>query len=186
MAELLCHPDKMEKLQAEIAANLGSKEFVEECDLNKLPYLHAVVKETLRLHPAVPLAPRKVVADHVLLGGYHVPMGSCVLINLWAIGRDPTSWSSPEDFIPERFLGAQALHFRGSDFAYRPFGAGRRVCPGLDLAARFVPLLLASILHDVHWTLPDGMAPNDIDLSDHCATVLELATPLRAVPLSTA
>jgi len=184
MALLLKHRDKMEKVKAELAASLGSKDFVEELDLDELPYLRAVVKETLRLQPPAPLLPRMVVADGVSLGGFSVPMGTCVLVNLWAIGRDPTAWPRPEEFVPERFLGDEAADFRGSmDFAYRPFGAGRRMCPGLDFATRLVPLLLASILHKVEWRLPDGMAPEDVDLKDRYSMVLELAEPLRAVPV---
>lgn len=188
MAHLLHLPEKMTKLCAEISAALASKDFVEESDLDKLPYLHAVVKETLRLHPAVPVVTREVSADGVSLGGFPVPLGTCVLINLWAIGRDPTAWSKPEEFMPERFLSAdaRALHFRGSDFAYRPFGAGRRMCPGLDFAARFVPLVLASILHKIDWKLPDGITSDDVDLTDHSTLVLGLAKPLHAVPIFTA
>ncbi|KAK3130220.1 hypothetical protein QOZ80_6BG0490570 [Eleusine coracana subsp. coracana] len=185
MAHLLHLPKKMEKLRSEISAVLGSKDFVEESDLDKLPYLHAVVKETLRLHPVVPVVTREVSADGVSLGGFPVPLFTCVLVNLWAIGRDPTAWHEPEEFKPERFLSAdaEALHFRGSDFAYRPFGAGRRMCPGLDFAAKFVPLVLASILHRIDWKLPYGMTPDDVDLSDHCTLVLGLAKPLYAVPV---
>ncbi|KAL6641536.1 hypothetical protein ACP70R_019717 [Stipagrostis hirtigluma subsp. patula] len=199
MALLLNHPEKMNKVRAELVAGLQAKDFVEESDLStgkkfspksgtanpyKLPYLHAVVKETLRLRPPAPLLPRKVVDDGVSLRGFAVPKGTYVLINLWAIGRDPRLWHEPEEFKPERFLSTnKALHFRGTDFAYRPFGAGRRVCPGMDLAARFVPLVLASILHKIDWKLPaGGMASKYVDLRDRYSMVLELATPLRAVP----
>lgn len=184
MAQLLRHPDKMEKVRAELAANLSSKEFVEESDLVQLPYVQAVVKETLRLHPATPLIPREVVSDSMSLGGFHIPVGTCIFLNLWAIGRDPASWPQPEEFVPERFLGDRAVDYRGSNFAFKPFGAGRRVCPGLDISARFVPHLLASILHKIEWRLPEGMAPVDVDLTDHHRTMLDLATPLRAVPVS--
>ncbi|TVU09795.1 hypothetical protein EJB05_43291, partial [Eragrostis curvula] len=184
MAHLLRLPNKMEKLCAEISSTLGSKDFVEESDLHKLPYLHAVVKETLRLHPAVPVVTREVSANGVSLGGFPVPVSTCVLINLWAIGRDEKVWPEPEEFMPERFCGAdRQFHFRGSDFAYRPFGAGRRMCPGLDFASRFVPLVLASILHKIDWKLPDAMTPDDVDLTDHCTLVLRLAKPLNAVPV---
>ncbi|CAN6217591.1 unnamed protein product [Urochloa humidicola] len=183
MALLLKHPDKMKEVQAELAANLGSKDFVEEHDLDKLPYLHAVVKETLRLQPPAPLIPRQVVVDGMSLGGFSVPIGTYVLVNLWAIGRDPAVWPRPEEFVPERFLGEQAADFRGSDFAYKPFGAGRRMCPGLDFASRLVPLLLASILHKIEWRLPGGMEPEDVDLKDRYSMVLELAKPLHAVPV---
>ncbi|KAK3130221.1 hypothetical protein QOZ80_6BG0490580 [Eleusine coracana subsp. coracana] len=185
MAQLLRHPEKMKKVQGEVTAKLGTKDSVEESDLDKLPYLHAVLKETMRLHPVAPLIPRVVVSNDVSLGGFPLPIGTGVAINLWAVGRDPASWPQPEEFVPERFLGDQALDFRGPDFAFKPFGAGRRVCPGMGLAARFVPLLLASILHKIEWSLPDGMAPQDVDLMDNYRTVLDLAAPLRAVPLST-
>ncbi|RCV11596.1 hypothetical protein SETIT_2G198900v2 [Setaria italica] len=185
MALLLKHPDKMKKVQAELAASIRSKEFVEESELNKLPYLDAVVKETLRLQPPAPLLPRMVVVDGMSLGGFSVPIGTYVLVNLWAIGRDPAVWPKPEEFLPERFLGNQAADFRGLDFAYKPFGAGRRMCPGLDFATRLVPLLLASILHKIEWRLPGGMAPNKyVDLKDRYSMVLELAKPLNAVPVS--
>jgi cytochrome P450 len=183
MAQLLRHPEKMKKAAAELAEQLGSKDFVTESDLNKLPYLHAVVKETLRLHPAVPIIPREVVEDGVSLGGFNVPKGTGVVVNLWAIGRDEKAWPSPEEFIPERFLAAGEVRSVVKDIAYRPFGAGRRVCPGMEYTARSVPLLLAAILHKIEWELPDGVAPEDMDLNDRYGTVLNLATPLRAVPV---
>jgi len=110
MAELLRHPEKMKKVNAELAEKLGSKDFVTESDLSELPYLHAVVKETLRLHPAVPLIPREVVADDMSLGGFHVPKGTGIIVNQWAIGRDKSAWPRPEEFIPERFLAGQEVH----------------------------------------------------------------------------
>ncbi|KAK3140486.1 hypothetical protein QOZ80_5AG0401680 [Eleusine coracana subsp. coracana] len=184
MAMLLKHPDKMDKVRAELAANIGSKDFVEDSDLGKLPYLHAVVKETLRLHPAAPLLPRAVVSDGgISLAGFTVPNGTNVLVNLWAMGRDPAAWTQPDEFVPERFLsGGDGNNSPAAvDFAYRPFGAGQRMCPGMDLAARLVPLLLASFLHRTAWRLPDGL--DQVDLTERYSMVLELATPLRAVPV---
>ncbi|TKW02499.1 hypothetical protein SEVIR_8G246862v4 [Setaria viridis] len=186
MALLLKHPEKMKKLRAELAASLGTKEFVQESDLDKLPYIHAVVKEILRLQPSAPLLPRMVSTDGMSLGGFSVPIGTNILINLWAIGTDPTVWPQAGEFVPERFLGSPSLDFRGSeDFTYRPFGAGRRMCPGLDFAAQLIPLLLASMLHKIDWSLPDGIVPEDVDLRDRYSMVLELAKPLIAVPVST-
>ncbi|TVU31322.1 hypothetical protein EJB05_23004, partial [Eragrostis curvula] len=157
LAQLLRNPEKMENVRNELAANLGSQDSVEESDLDKLPYLHAVVKETL----------------------------SCTrcfrsYLEWW----DPASWPQPEEFMPERFLSDQSVDFWGSNFAYKPFSAGRRVCPGMGFAARFVPLLLASTLHKMEWRLPSEMTPEDVDLRDNYRTVLDLATPLCAVPLS--
>lgn len=189
MARLLRNPDKLAKLRAELAASVGSKEFVEESDLvGKLPYLHAVVKEILRLHPPLALLPREVAAEEgVSLGGFGMPKGTRMLVNLWAVGRDPTAWPEPEEFVPERFLGddnkTPVVNFRDPNFTYIPFGAGRKVCPGMDMAARLVPLLLASLLHKVEWKLPDGMAPEDVDLREHGTAVLRPATPLRAIPV---
>ncbi|GJN20264.1 hypothetical protein PR202_gb07619 [Eleusine coracana subsp. coracana] len=151
LAQLLRHPEKMEKLRAELVARLGFNEFIKATDLDDLPYLQAVVKETLRLHPAVPLIPREVVADGVSLGGFPVP-----------IGRDEKAWPQPEEFVPEGFLGVSVY------------------------TAHSVPLLLASLPHKMEWKLPEGMGPDDIDLSDRYGTVLDLATPLRAVPVSAA
>ena len=191
MARLLRNPDKLAKLRAELAASVGSKEFVEESDLvGKLPYLHAVVKEILRLHPPLALLPREVAAEEgVSLGGFGMPKGTRMVVNVWAVGRDPTAWPEPEEFVPERFLGddnkTPVVNFRDPNFTYIPFGAGRRVCPGMDMAARLVPLLLASLLHKVEWKLPDGMAPEDVDLREHCTTsTLRPATPLRAIPVT--
>lgn len=193
MRRLLRHPDKLEKVRAELAANLGSKEFVEESDLEELTYLNAVVKEVMRLHPSLPMLPREVVTDDGMpLGGFWVPKGTCIMVNLLALGRDATSWPEPEEFVPERFLGGgggggRPLSFRGSDFSYIPFGAGRRVCPGMDLAARFVPLVLASLLYRVEWKLcgEDAMAPVDDVLREKRSILLEPAMPLRAIPLFT-
>ncbi|XP_044969023.1 cytochrome P450 76M5-like [Hordeum vulgare subsp. vulgare] len=190
MAQLLRHPEKMDKVRNELSACLavGSSDFVKESDLDNLPYLHAVVKETLRLHPAVPLIPREVAADGVSLGGFPIPIGTGVVVNLWAIGRDPAMWPQPDKFVPERFLAVgagEAVHFQGKgDNTYRPFGAGRRVCPGMDYALRSVPLLLASLVHKMEWRLPDGITPEDLDLSDRYGTVLNLAMPLRVMPVS--
>lgn len=185
MAQLLRHPEMMNKVTAELAMQLGSNDFIMENDLKRLPYLHAVVKETLRLHPAVPIIPREVVQDHVSLGGFNVSKGAGIIVNLWAIGRDKTVWPCPEEFIPDRFLAHQEVHSIGKDFTYMPFGAGRSVCPGMEYTARPVPLLLASILHKIKWELPDGMAKEDVDLNDRYGTVLNLATPLHGVPGST-
>ena len=187
MAELLRHPEKMKKVNAELAEKLGSKDFVTESDLSELPYLHAVVKETLRLHPAVPLIPREVVADDMSLGGFHVPKGTGVIVNLWAIGRDESAWPRAEEFIPERFLAGQEVNSSMVKEAYRPFGAGRRVCPGMEYTARSAPLLLASILHRNEWRLPDGdgIGSEGMDLHDRYGTVLNPATPLHAVLVST-
>ncbi|KAJ1297033.1 hypothetical protein BS78_01G347100 [Paspalum vaginatum] len=186
MAELLRNPGAMAKLRAEIRGALGVKDAVEEPDAASLPYLQAVVKETLRLHPVGPvLVPHLAVEDGVEIGGYTVPKGSAVFVNVWAIMRDPALWDRPDEFLPERFLDAAAgVDFRGKDFEFIPFGSGRRQCPGLPMAERVVPHLLASLLHAFEWRLPDGMSAEQVDVSERFTTANVLAVPLKLVPIT--
>lgn len=182
MAELLKNPEKMRKAQAELAGGVGKGKAIEEADVDRLPYLQCIVKETLRLHPPVPfLIPRRVEQD-VGLCGYNVPKGSQVLVNAWAICRDETVWENALVFKPERFLEAE-IDIRGQDFELIPFGAGRRICPGLSLAARIVPAMLGSLLNSFNWKLEGGSTPKDLDMEEKHGITLQKALPLRAVPL---
>ncbi|KAL6593973.1 hypothetical protein ACP70R_048874 [Stipagrostis hirtigluma subsp. patula] len=186
MAELLRNPSAMAKARAEIDGALGGKEAVEEHDAASLPYLQGVVKEAMRLHPVGPvLVPHQAVEDGVEIGGYEVPRGSTVFINVWAIMRDPAAWERPDEFAPERFLvGAAAeVDYRGKDFEYLPFGSGRRQCPGMPVAERVVPHLLASLLHAFEWRLPDGVSAEQLDISERFTTGNVLAVPLKVVPI---
>ncbi|KAJ4812651.1 Cytochrome P450 76C4 [Rhynchospora pubera] len=182
MAELLRNHSVMLKARAELKEKIGSKQ-VEQTDIPKLPYLHAIIKETMRLHPAGPLMlPHKVTEAGVEIGGFTLPKDARVMINVWAIGRDSTAWSEPDIFMPERFL-LREVDFRGQDFKFIPFGSGRRLCPGLPLAVKTIPLMLASMLHEFEWILPDGIRHSDVDLKDRFGASLALATPLQAVPV---
>ncbi|CAM0956579.1 unnamed protein product [Alopecurus aequalis] len=158
MAELINNSEKMRKLQDEIRAAVGAGGHVTEDHLPDLPYLKAVVKETLRLHPPTPLLlPRETLEDTQLVG-YHVPAGTRVLIHAWAIGRDPATWGdSAEEFLPERFLDYHAE--MGQDFTFLPFGAGRRGCPGVKFAMPSNELALASLVHHFDWELADERKP---------------------------
>ncbi|RLN04839.1 hypothetical protein C2845_PM13G19650 [Panicum miliaceum] len=186
MTELLRHPSVMSKVREEIEGALGGKEAVEEPDAVGLPYLRAVVKEAMRLHPVAPLLlPHQAAEDGVEIGGYAVPRGSTVIFNAWAIMRDPAAWERPDDFVPERFLGGgdDEAGFRGKDSRLIPFGSGRRLCPGVPMAERVVPLMLASLLHAFEWRLPDGVSAEQLDVSEKFTTANVLAVPLRAVPV---
>ncbi|CAN6295004.1 unnamed protein product [Urochloa humidicola] len=186
MAELLRNPSTMAKLRAEITGALGDKEDIEEPDVAGLPYLQAVVKEALRLHPVAPLlVPHKAVEDGAEVCGYAVPRGSTVFVNVWAIMRDPALWEDPDEFSPERFLDKAAeVDFKGKDFEFIPFGSGRRQCPGMPMAERVVPHLLASLLHAFEWRLPEGMTAERLDVSERFTTGNVLAVPLKAVPVA--
>jgi cytochrome P450 len=107
-----------------------------------------------------------------------------VIINLWAIMRDPATWTEPDEFVPERFIKVD-MDLRGMDrFEFMPFGAGRRACPGMPMATRSVMLILASLLHAFEWRLPEGMRPCDVDIRDRFGTSLNMVTPLKAMPVS--
>lgn len=183
MAEVLKTPEKMQKAKAELAEVIGKGKTIEEADVSCLPYLRCIVKETLRLHPPVPfLIPRKV-DQEVEVCGYNVPKGSQVLVNVWAIGRDDTIWENALEFKPERFLESE-LDIRGRDFELLPFGAGRRICPGLPLAVRMVPVMLGSLLNSFDWKLEGGISPKDLNMEEKFGITLQKAHPLRAVPIS--
>ncbi|KAJ6836672.1 geraniol 8-hydroxylase-like isoform X2 [Iris pallida] len=182
MAELLRNPSSMARARAELAKAFDKDNVSDESYISKLPYLQAVVKETLRLHPPVPLLLPRSTASPVDLCGYTIPAGTRVLVNCWAIGRDDTVWTDrPEMFVPERFLGMD-VDYKGHDFELIPFGAGRRICPGLPLAFRMVHLLLASMLHSFDWKLPNGQCPEDLDLTDKFGITLAMSVPIRAIP----
>jgi len=122
-------------------------DLVPESDIGQLKYLQAIVKETFRLHPPAPLLLPRQAETTTEIRGYTVPKGTRVLVNVWAIGRDRELWAEPEKFVPERFLEKKEIDFRGRDFELVPFGSGRRICPGLPLAARMVHLMLSTLLH---------------------------------------
>ncbi|WVZ63056.1 hypothetical protein U9M48_012726 [Paspalum notatum var. saurae] len=182
MAELLQHPDSMRKLQEELRRVLGSKADVEHSDIDRLPYLRAVIMETLRLHPVVPLVPNEA-EETVEIMGHAVPKGCTVLVNLWAVHRDAGAWPEPDRFTPERFLlRLQEAGFLGTtEFQFIPFSAGRRVCLGLQLATRMVHAMLGSLLHRFEWTLPQEVKENGIDMSENLGLTMVMATPLQAI-----
>jgi cytochrome P450 len=171
----------MRKVQEELRTVIGTKQQIDEADISNLPYLQAVVKETLRLHPPVPLPPYEAEAT-VEIHGYTIPKGTKVLINIWAINRCPDAWIEPTKFMPERFLGRDEISFMGRDFQLIPFGAGRRICLGLPLAYRMVHLMLGSLLHWFRWRLPAEVEENGVDMRERFGLALSLVVPLHAIP----
>ncbi|KAM0856373.1 hypothetical protein ACQ4PT_049187 [Festuca glaucescens] len=129
MTELLRNPSSMVKAHEELAQVIGSTRSIKESDIDQLPYLQALVKETFCLHPPGPFMLPQQAQATVRVTGYMVPQGARVMVNLWAIGRDESILAEPDKFMPERFLG-KTMDFRGVDFELIPFGAGRRICPG--------------------------------------------------------
>lgn len=183
MAELLTHPSVMKKLQEEVRRVVGLKSKVEKDDINQMCYLTCVIKEALRLHPPLVLSiPRESTASAVV-GGYHIPAKTRVLTNLWAISRDPKIWDSPNEFIPERFLNS-SVDFRGKDFEFIPFGAGRRGCPGLAFGVISVEYILINLLYWFDWELAGGANNVDIDMTEAFGLSVRLKNALHLVPIS--
>ncbi|XP_020199220.1 cytochrome P450 71A1 [Aegilops tauschii subsp. strangulata] len=147
MAELIKNPREMAKVQSEVRqVAAGAHGGVLEEELGKMNLLQAAMKETLRLHPAVPLLlPRESIQD-AQLHGYAIPAKTNVMVNTWAIGRDNESWENAEEFRPERFLGG-TIDYNGKDPRFLPFGAGRRGCPGMAFGTRLVELTLANMMY---------------------------------------
>ncbi|CAD6254277.1 unnamed protein product [Miscanthus lutarioriparius] len=185
MKELLRNPDDLRRLQQELADVVGMDRNVTESDLSELPFLTCVVKETLRMHPPIPMLYHATAKDCVV-GGYSVPRGSQVTVNVWAIGRDRRTWKDPDVFRPSRFAAqdgnASGLDLNGSCFEFLPFGSGRRSCPGMALGLHALELAVAQLAHGFHWALPSGMKPSDIDVADVFGLSAPSATRLYAVP----
>ncbi|XVF85256.1 hypothetical protein PTKIN_Ptkin17bG0103300 [Pterospermum kingtungense] len=184
MARLVLHQHIQAKVQQEIDACIGNRSaHVQDPDLPNLPYLQAVVKEVLRLHPPGPLLSWARLATHdVHVGKSFIPAGTTAMVNMWAITHDPAVWKDPWSFRPERFI-EEDVPIMGSDLRLAPFGSGRRVCPGKALGLATVHLWLARLLHRFRW-LP--AAQQHVDLSETLRLSLEMKKPLacQVVPRS--
>ncbi|KAE8652611.1 cytochrome P450 71A1 [Cucumis sativus] len=165
MTELITHPNAMKRAQSEIRRVVGDRRNVTESDVLEMPYLKAVVKEVLRLHPPAPVSvPRETIED-VRIEGYDIPAKTRVFVNIWAIGRDQEWWKDPEIFEPERFLENE-VDYKGLNYEFIPFGVGRRICPGIIMGITIIELALAQILHSFDWELPNGIEAKDLDMTE--------------------
>ncbi|KAE8661789.1 Flavonoid 3',5'-hydroxylase 1 [Hibiscus syriacus] len=163
---------------AKLVEVVGKDNLVKESHIHKLPYLLAIMKESLRLHPILPLLVPHCSSEPCTVGGYAIPKGSRVFVNAWAIHRDPSIRKNSLEFNPSRFLNGQ-WDFNGSDFSYFPFGSGRRICAGIAMAERMVLYSVATLLHSFDWKVPEG---KKLDLSEKFGIVLKLENPLVAIP----
>ncbi|KAK9136186.1 hypothetical protein Syun_015516 [Stephania yunnanensis] len=167
-------------------AQVGNDRLVDESDIKNLVYLQAIIKETIRLYPPAPLsAPREAIEDAVV-AGYHVPVGMRVIVNLWKIQRDPSIWTDPLEFQPERFLTThKGIDVWGQHYEFTPFGSGRRSCPGIALALQVVQLTLARLLHEFELIRP-SCAPVDmiesVGLTNVKVTPIEVLLAPRLPP----
>ncbi|KAK9062923.1 hypothetical protein SSX86_020113 [Deinandra increscens subsp. villosa] len=182
MSELLRNPKEMKKAQAEVRQVLKGRQKIHESDVQGLEYLKLVIKETLRLHPPLPLLVPRECREECEIGGCRIPIKTKVIINAWKIARDPDYWIDPESFIPERFSESR-ISMMGTDFEYLPFGAGRRMCPGSLLGLANTELPLAMLLYHFNWELPDGAKPEDLDMSESFGASLKRKNDLLVVPI---
>ncbi|PNT66625.1 hypothetical protein BRADI_3g15020v3 [Brachypodium distachyon] len=184
MAELMRNPSAMSRAQAEVRrVFMGQNKVITQEGLAELPYLNCVIKETMRLHAPSPLLLPRQCQEQCKILGYDVPKGATVLVNAWAIARDPEYWPEPEAFMPERFQGS-LIDPKGNNFEYTPFGSGRRMCPGMHFGLAQVQLVLASLLLYFDWALPDGILPGDLDMAETFGIVAKRKEDLllRATP----
>ncbi|KAK7259473.1 hypothetical protein RIF29_25081 [Crotalaria pallida] len=186
LAELINHPNIMERARQEIEAVIGTTRIVEESDIVNLPYLQAIVKETLRIHPTGPMIVRES-SESCTIWGYEIPAKTQLFVNLWAIGRDPNHWDNPLEFRPERFIsedgsGKSMLDVRGQHFHLIPFGSGRRGCPGTSLALQVVQSNLAAMIQCFEWKVGGG-GNESVGMEEKPGITLSRAHPLICVPV---
>ncbi|KAJ1702158.1 hypothetical protein LUZ63_001937 [Rhynchospora breviuscula] len=189
MSELLRHPSALERAQSEVRSVLKGKPTAIDEDVNKLPYIQNVIRETLRLHCPVPLLPRLSQADCTVLG-YDIPKNTKMLVNAWALGRDPKYWDDADAFKPERFK-VHVVDYKGTELEYMPFGAGRRQCPGTMFGIANVELCMANLLYHFNWELPQGVKPNKLDMSELFGVTIRrknqlFLRPILRIPLPAA
>ncbi|XP_058752193.1 cytochrome P450 83B1-like [Vicia villosa] len=163
MAALVKNPRVMRKVQEEIRNVGAKKDFLDEDDIQNFSYLKAVIKETLRMHLPAPLLVQREAREKCTISGYDIPAKTILYVNAWAIQRDSNVWENPEEFYPERFLNS-SINFIGQDFELIPFGAGRRICPGLPMAVASLELILANLLYSFDWEMPEDLKKEDIDM----------------------
>ncbi|KHG28615.1 Cytochrome P450 [Gossypium arboreum] len=179
MSEMIKNPRVMTKAQAEVRQVFEGKGNVDETGVHQLKYLKCVIKETLRLYPVIPLLiPRE---SSCVVNGFEIPAKTRVIVNAWAIGRDPNYWIEPEMFEPERFVNS-SVHFMGTNFEFIPFGAGMRICPGILFALQNVELPLAQLLFHFDWKFSWGMKQEDMDMTEKFGVSMKRENDLVLVP----
>ncbi|XP_061341615.1 cytochrome P450 81E8-like [Gastrolobium bilobum] len=172
MSNLLNHPEILKKARNEIDTKIGQDRLVDESDISKLPYLQSIVYETLRLHPAAPLLVPHLSSEDCSVGEYNIPQNTIVLVNAWAIHRDPKFWCDPTRFKPERF------EKEGEANKLLSFGLGRRACPGSIFAQRTVGLTLGLLIQCFEWK---RIGEEKIDLTEEKGITMSKKISLEAM-----
>ncbi|XP_062007365.1 isoflavone 3'-hydroxylase-like [Rosa rugosa] len=174
MSGLLNHPDTLDKARAELDAQLGQECLVDEQDISKLPYLQSIISETLRLYPAAPMLLPHFASENCIVGGFDIPRDTLILVNAWAIHRDPKLWDDSESFKPERF----EIGSKDEAHKYMPFGMGRRACPGVGLAQHEVDLTLASLIQCFEWK---RISKEEVDMTEGTGLTMPKLVPFEVM-----
>ncbi|RHN41016.1 putative cytochrome P450 [Medicago truncatula] len=183
MAEMMKNPRVLKKAQAEVRKGFDRRGMVDEATIGEFKYLKSIIKESLRLHPSVPLLLPRESREACEINGYHIPVKSRVLVNAWAIGRDPKYWNDPDKFYPERFIDS-SIDFSGTNFEFIPFGAGRRICPGMNYGLANVEQVLALLLYHFDWKLPNGMKSEELELGEEFGVTMARKGDLYLIPIT--
>ncbi|XP_010446664.1 PREDICTED: cytochrome P450 81F1-like [Camelina sativa] len=180
MANLLNHRNVLNKARAEIDEKIGQDRLIDEEDISDLPYLQNIVSETFRLNPVSPVLLAREASKDIKVGGYDIPGGTTVLVNAWAIHRDPELWHNPEEFYPERFNGNK-IKIDGSVDSVQtlmPFGNGRRLCPGAGLGLKTVTWTVGAMVQCFDWETMNG---EKVDMEESRGIVMRNLKPIRAM-----
>ncbi|KAL2455938.1 Cytochrome [Abeliophyllum distichum] len=176
---LLNNRHVLKKAQQELDIHVGKERQVNESDINKLVYIQAIVKETLRLYPAAFLGAVREFTEDCKVAGYHIAKGTRLIANIWKLQRDPRVWFEPLEFKPERFLTTHKdFDAKGQNFELIPFGAGRRICPGATFGIQMLNLVLAYLLHGFELSTPFD---EKVDMSVSAGLTNVKATPLNVI-----
>ena len=175
LAELIRHDDIRRTLQDELDRVIGKDRLMNEEDISNLPYLQALIKETMRVHPVGPLLIPHESIQACEVAGFYVPEKTRLLVNTYSLSKDPNYWEEPLEFQPQRFLDSD-INLKGHHFQLLPFGSGRRACPAMNLGILNVHLMLGSLVHSFEWSLPLGT--KEVDMSECFGLTLHKTNPL--------
>lgn len=183
MAEMLKDPRVLNKAQAEVREVFDKRGRVDEAGIGELKYLKSIIKETLRLHPPIAMLLPRECGQACEINGYQIPAKSTIIVNAWAIARDPNHWIEAERFYPERFIDS-STDYKGNNFEFIPFGAGRRICPGMNFGVANIEWALALLLYHFDWKLPNGMKNEDVDMTEEFGVTVSRRNELYLIPMA--
>nr|AAS92622.1 cytochrome P450 [Centaurium erythraea] len=181
MSELMRAPTVLKRAQEEVRQAFETDGYIDEEKFEDLKYVTSIIKETLRLHPPAPLLVPRSNDETAHILGYEVPAKSKILVNVWAINRDPRYWEDAESFKPERFLGS-SVGYKGTDFHFLTFGAGRRMCPGMVYGYANIVHPLVKLLYYFDWNLPSGIKPEELDMTEEHGLSVKRKADLYLIP----